>query len=78
MKQIPTIGRIVIIHQPPATPDALTHEQIPAIVTRVHNEDCVNLTGFLDNGNVSGFFSCQRKGVAPEGATCWDWPVREG
>lgn len=76
MKQLPTIGRIVIIHQPPSSPGGLVQLEIPAIVTRVHNEDCVNLTGFLDNGNVSGFFSCQHKSVAPEGATHWDWPAR--
>lgn len=67
----PTIGRIVIIHQP-------SGEQIAGIVTQVHTDDCINISGFIPNGNVSGFSSITRKGVAPEGSTAWDWPEREG
>lgn len=66
----PTIGRIVTIHQP-------SGEQIAAIVTQVHGDTCINASGFIPNGNVSGFSSLQQKGTAPEGSTCWDWPERE-
>jgi hypothetical protein len=65
----PTIGRIVIIHQP-------NGDQIPGIVTVVHTDTCLNVTGFLSNGNVSGFSSLNQKGTVSDGVTCWDWPVK--
>lgn len=67
----PSIGRIVTIHQP-------SGEKIAAIITQVHSDTCINASGFIPNGNVSGFSSLQSKGVAPEGATSWDWPEIDG
>ena len=69
MKQIPTIGRIVIIHQPDG-------EQIAAIVTKVYDENCINCSGFLPNGNVSGFSSLNHRSLSGENNTGWDWPER--
>lgn len=67
----PTIGRIVIIHQPDG-------EQIAGIITKVWSDTCVNISGFIPNGNVSGFSSCSHKSAVgdPSLNTHWDWPER--
>ena len=53
-------------------------EQIAAIVTQVHSDTCINCSGFLPNGNVSGFSSLSHKSgyTNPSEATHWDWPER--
>lgn len=67
----PTIGRIVVIHQP-------SGEQIAAIVTEViDGANLIKASGFIPNGNVSGFDRLQKRELAAEGATFWDWPERE-
>lgn len=63
----PTIGRIVIIRQP-------SGEEIAGIITAVHTDTCVNISGFLPNGNVSGFSSVSHVDVAGAQNTGWDWP----
>lgn len=65
----PSIGRIVIIHQP-------SGEQIAGIITQVHTDECVNISGFIPNGNVSGFCSLAKRNCEPVTSTCWDWPER--
>ena len=63
MDQKPTIGRIV-------------HYKVddggiaPAIITRVHNDDCVNLRIFLDGRPCESRTSV----VRGDGRGQWDWP----
>lgn len=65
----PTIGRIVIIHQPDG-------ERFAAIITKVWTENCINCTAFIPNGNVSGYSSLNHVSLAGEHNTGWDWPER--
>jgi hypothetical protein len=73
----PTIGRIVIFKQSKhETPRNGTREH-PAMITRVHGDDCVNLQVFFDAGPVSVTTSVLRAGVASEDSMSWDWPKRD-
>ncbi len=71
----PTIGRIVL-YQAHGSPDG-THKSEPraAIVTKVHNETCVDLCVI----NPSGFFfnqsCCSDESESPRGGS-WRWPPR--
>lgn len=67
----PTIGRIVW-YQAHGSPDG-THksEPRPAIISKVHNETCVDLTVF----NPSGLFFNQSCVQGTSGGT-WRWPER--
>lgn len=73
----PTIGRIVVFKQSAnERPHNGTREH-PAMITRVHNDDYVNLHVFFDGGPVSAITSVHRAGVEPEGSMSWDWPKRD-
>jgi hypothetical protein len=73
----PTIGRIVIFKQSKHETPCNGTRQHPAMITRVHNDDYVNLLVFFDGGPVSACTSVHRVGVAPEGSASWDWPKRD-
>lgn len=66
----PTIGRIVHIVQP-------SGERIAGIVTEVCTDTIINASGFLPNGDVSGFSSLNQRVDGEEvKSTCWEWPPR--
>lgn len=47
---MPTIGRIVLVHRPGASP-----QPEPALITFIHSPELINVGGFDSNGNP---FSC--------------------
>lgn len=66
----PTVGRIV--HFNPGTPEA---ETFPAIITKVHSEQCVNLEVFgLGVGNK--YPTSVLHEASAGGAMRWSWPPR--
>lgn len=70
MEQKPSLGRIVLVK--PHGHDA----ELPAIVTRVHSEDCINVAAFLDNSSsVMPVSSCTPQETNPDGYG-WRWPPR--
>jgi hypothetical protein len=64
----PTIGRIVIYND--------GNRDFAAIITRVHNDTCVNLAGFGDHQTtyVTSATSCNGESVC---AHSWRWPSRD-
>lgn len=64
-----TLGRIVMLTGTSIAPE------VPAIVTAIHSETCINATAFLPNGNVSGFSSVIEQGSGVEGNVAWTWPT---
>ena len=72
MGQKPSVGRVVIFKGE----DSNGAEEHPAIITRVWNDDCVNLTVLFDAKTPESRTSVQIEGVAPQGATNWSWPAR--
>jgi hypothetical protein len=73
----PTIGRIVIYTQAAAEAPVNATREHPAMITRVHNDDYVNLMVFFDGGRVAPCTSVYRAGVGLEGSVSWDWPKRD-
>jgi hypothetical protein len=73
--QKPSIGRIVHL--------CLSRQRIPAVITYVHSDTCVNVTR-LDLGNAVN--SCTHEEESPESAaqpntmatkdSSWSWPPR--
>lgn len=72
-EQKPTIGRIVIFTVPsPEHPTANNDaKEVPAIITRVWSDTCVNLTVFADNREPVNFSSSQYSDKALP--TTWRW-----
>lgn len=70
MEQKPSLGRIVLVN-----PHGATNE-LPAIVTAVHSDDCINVRAFSDNSdNPLWVTSCTPQESNPEGYG-WRWPPR--
>lgn len=77
----PTVGRIVHFYPNEADYTARSNgvkpgEPLAAIITRVWNEDGVNLTIFPDAAAPLSRTSVVRRGVAHENSSSWDWPPR--
>lgn len=70
MGRVPSIGRIIHV--------VSNGETIPAIITHVHTETCVNATAFNKNGTTTG-----RNSLTLAEATDltieheWTWPTME-
>ena len=60
----PTIGRIVHF-----TEDG---QPLPAIITKVHSDTCVNLQVFYDSNRIGAWRSSVTQGT---GERSWAWPV---
>ena len=69
----PSVGRIVHYH-----PGPTGSEPEAAIVTRVHNDTCVNLVVFGEPTKEGGPDGIARltSVVFGEGEGCWSWPPR--
>jgi hypothetical protein len=73
MNQKPTVGRIVHFVEPVG--DFQEHKA--AIITRVHNDTCVNLTVFKCNGALEGKSSVCFDGNPTPALYTFHWPERE-
>lgn len=69
----PTIGRIVIYHQPKSEEPVNGSREHPAVITRVWSEKGVNLQVMFDAGMVEPRTSVLRDDVG-SGAGYWTWP----
>lgn len=68
--ELPTIGRIVHVHD-------LESEPVPAIVTKVHNEQgTINVTAFGNHTNPTRLSSVPHRTYRTDGAAMWEWPPR--
>ena len=82
MSQTPSVGRIVHYFPGPHDPSACVNgndDPVAAVVVRAWSDDCLNLRLLLDytaNEGCPSRTSVQRRGVAPSGSFCWDWPER--
>lgn len=72
----PTVGRIVHFYR--ATGEKGVRGPHPAIVTAVHDKDCVNLTVFFDNRPIENRTSVVRQPDVDDGFPSWVWAPREG
>lgn len=79
----PTIGRIVHYTFPQNEPAPNHGDTVPAIITAVFSDDCVNLRIFADQEPAKPSVqewrtSVIRKGADnwPYGQDCWEWPPR--
>jgi hypothetical protein len=76
-KQAPTVGRIVLYRPGSFDPPELQHnlpEVLPAIITRVWSDTCVNLKVFTDG---SAAVVSKTSVVLGDGAGQWSWPVSQ-
>jgi hypothetical protein len=69
----PTIGRIVIYHQPKSEEPVNGSRDHPAIITRVWSETGVNLQVFFDAGVAQPRTSVCRDDIGG-GCGYWTWP----
>jgi hypothetical protein len=60
----PSVGRIVHVVE--------DGQPLPAIITKVHSDTCVNLRVFYDSNRNDAWRSSVTQGTAQG---CWDWPV---
>jgi len=64
----PTIGRVVLFN------DGVSDQRVPALITYVHNDSCINIGGFDQNGNAFGRTSvvlCQGESECIVGSAEW-------
>jgi len=70
----PTIGRIVWFYPDPNDPELRDlPDAIPAIITRAHSAEMVNLTAFPDGRSPAPCSFVQRADIVQTGAR-WQWP----
>lgn len=80
--QTPSQGRIVLFYHRAAAGLALNLSPLPAIITRVWSDDCINVVVFADGYGPSqceGVTSVQYADTDEERnrlATSWCWPPR--
>lgn len=68
----PTIGRMVHFR------DAVHQVTLPAIITEVHSDVCVNLVVFDWLAPAKGYGHVYLEGTPQAaGGNFWNWPVRE-
>lgn len=78
MTQKPSVGRIVLFRSNQIKDVGFDGAEVPAIITAVHSDDCVNLTVFRDaqdpvpitSVNYAEDFEASGQGLA------WRWPPR--
>lgn len=71
----PSIGRIV--HYFPGPEEVVNDRGImPAMITAVHNENCVNLKIFVDGQGQELWRSSVVQKAPGYDTRCWDWPTR--
>lgn len=66
---MPSIGRIVHVVDEKET-------TLPAIITCVHSETCINVTVFNENGLTHAVTSLVKVEDTPKYVTDWNWPPR--
>jgi hypothetical protein len=74
MKMKPSIGRIVHVHNctygPAGTP-------VAAVVTRVVNEEVINVMAFIDGGPAQALQGISTSSEPGTGDMYWGWPPRD-
>ncbi len=72
----PTIGRIVLFKS--TDPDEMGNgaEEVPAIITRVWSDKCVNLQVMRDNEHPIAVTSCVLEDDQGGCSQTWRWPPR--
>lgn len=75
--RLPTLGRIVLYRQPASEQPVNGGSVHPAVITRVHSDELVNLTVFFDAAPPAPRTSILSKAAAGgdmSGSPFWDWP----
>lgn len=75
--QTPSKGRIVFVRPTEKTPEG--DDELPAIINRVHSDDCVSVTVFPFGGNSYAMTSLMHADIGSEaniGVMVWRWPPR--
>lgn len=70
----PALGRIVHVHWKDEGASTIEHVVAPAIITKVHSDNCVNVSVFRDGSNIAGCFSSVTNN--PNDSKYWCAPPR--